>query len=104
MKDQLSCSKCNYAAGDDVARCPECGSWMRRAQGIRRRGWALIVIGVLLVAMMGTITFMVAPTMLSGGASGGGQVHWDAGAGNTHIGTVWPDHGLRADCHREWPV
>jgi hypothetical protein len=71
MKDQLSCSKCNYAASDDVANCPQCGSWMPRAQGIRRRGWVLIVIGFLLVAMMGTITFRVAPTMLSGGASGG---------------------------------
>jgi hypothetical protein len=71
MKDHPSCSKCNYAASDNVARCPQCGSWMPRAQGIRRRGWLLIVIGFLLVAMMGAITFMVAPTMLSGGASSG---------------------------------
>jgi uncharacterized membrane protein YedE/YeeE len=44
---------------------------MPRAQGVRRRGWVLILLGFLLVAMMGTITFMVAPTMLSSGTSAG---------------------------------
>jgi hypothetical protein len=73
MKDQLNCSKCNYAASDDVAKCPQCGSWMPKAQGIRLRGWLLIGIGFLLVAMMAAITFMVAPSMLSGSASGGAR-------------------------------
>jgi len=71
MKDQPSCSKCGKASSENVTSCPECGSWMPRAQGIRRRGWVLIVLGVLLVAMMGTITFLTAPTMLSGRASSG---------------------------------
>ncbi len=46
---------------------------MRPAQGIRRRGWMLIVLGFLLVGMMGTITIMVAPTMLSSGATAGAR-------------------------------
>lgn len=71
MKDKLGCSKCSYVASDDATKCPKCGSWMRQAQGVRRRGWVLIVLGVLLVAMMGTITFLAAPTMLSRGASSG---------------------------------
>jgi hypothetical protein len=71
MKDKLSCSKCSYVASDDATKCPECGSWMRRAQGIRRRGWLLIVLGVLLVAMMGTITLLTAPAMLARRASSG---------------------------------
>src|SRR6266566_3005762 len=70
MKDQRGCPQCSYVAGDDVVRCPECGSWMRKAQGIRRRGWVLIFLGFLLVAIMGTITFMVAPAMLSAGSAG----------------------------------
>lgn len=73
MKDQTSCSKCNYSGSDDVVKCPQCGSWMPRAQGIRRRGWLLIVIGFLLVMMMGAITLMVAPTMLSGTSSTGAK-------------------------------
>ena len=73
MSDQLSCSKCSFTATDIVIRCPECGSWMRQAQGIRRRGWVLIFLGLVLVGMMGTITFLVAPTMLSGGASAGAR-------------------------------
>jgi hypothetical protein len=44
---------------------------MPRAQGVRRRGWVLIVLGVLLVVMMGTITLLTAPTMLSRSASPG---------------------------------
>lgn len=71
MKDKLICSKCSHAASEDVARCPQCGSWMPRAQGVRRRGWVLIVLGVLLVAMMGTITFLTAPMMMSRRASSG---------------------------------
>src|SRR5437773_3450555 len=73
MSDQLSCSKCSFTPTDIVTRCPECGSWMRRAQSIGRRGWVLIFLGLVLVGMMGTITFLVAPTMLSGGASAGAR-------------------------------
>ena len=68
---ELSCSKCSFAASENVTRCPQCGSWMPRAQGVRRRGYVLIVLGFLLVAIMGTITSMTAPTMLSGRASSG---------------------------------
>ena len=71
MNDKLICSKCSYASSESVTKCPECDSWMPRAQGIRRRGWVLIVLGFLLVAMMGTITFLTAPAMLSRGASSG---------------------------------
>ena len=71
MMDQRSCSKCSYTASDDVTRvtkCPECGSWMRKAQGIRRRGFVLVFLGLLLVVMMGIITVTVAPMMLSADA------------------------------------
>lgn len=72
MKDQLSCAKCGSALSGSVTRCPACASWTRTAQSVRRRGGMMIVLGLLLVGMMGTITFMVAPTMLtSGGAAGG---------------------------------
>lgn len=73
MSDELSCSKCSFTASDIVTRCPECGSWMRRAQGIRRRGWVLILLGLVLVGMMGTITLILAPTMLSGGTAAGAR-------------------------------
>jgi hypothetical protein len=71
MKDQRICSKCNYTAADTrVVRCPECKSWMPKAQSLRRRGWILIVLGLLLVGMMGAITFALAPSMLSSGTAG----------------------------------
>jgi len=40
---------------------------MRKARRIRRLGWMLIFLGLLLVVMMGAITAFVAPLMLSTG-------------------------------------
>jgi hypothetical protein len=71
MKDQDSCSKCGHAAGKGITRCPECGSWMPRARGIRIRGGILIFLGLVLVGMMGTISIVVAPIMFSDGSGGG---------------------------------
>ncbi|HZE71731.1 MAG TPA: hypothetical protein VE135_19660 [Pyrinomonadaceae bacterium] len=67
MKDPLGCTKCGYSVTGKETKCPQCGGWIRRAQRIRRLGGVLIVIGFLLVAMMGTITLMLAPMMLSAG-------------------------------------
>src|SRR5262249_16334980 len=52
---------------DKSTKCPQCGGWIRKAQRIRRLGGVLIVLGLLLVGMMGTITIMLAPMMLSPG-------------------------------------
>lgn len=40
---------------------------MRTARFVRRLGWAQLVIGLFLVGLMGTITFIVAPIMLQPG-------------------------------------
>jgi hypothetical protein len=72
MKDQLSCSKCDFRAPDKATRCPQCGGWIRRAQRIRRLGVVMIFIGIVLVGMMGTITVLLAPMMLSAGTSTSG--------------------------------
>ena len=72
MKDQRSCSRCSFSTSDNVARCPQCGGWMRGAQRIRRLGWVLIVIGVFLIVTMGTVTFFTGPTLLSPGTTTGG--------------------------------
>jgi hypothetical protein len=39
---------------------------MRTARFVRRLGWAQLVIGLFLVGLMGTITFIVAPIMSAG--------------------------------------
>jgi len=67
MNGENNCSNCTYRAADNATRCPQCGNWMRKAQRIRRRGWVLIFLGLLLVVMMVTITAFVAPIMLSAG-------------------------------------
>ena len=65
MKNPLACTKCEYAVTGKETKCPQCGGWIRRAQRIRTRGGILIVLGLILVAMMGTITIMLAPMMLA---------------------------------------
>ena len=69
MKDQLSCTKCEFTATGKETKCPQCGSWIRRAQRIRRLGFVLMPLGLLLVMMMGTITIILAPMMFSAGQS-----------------------------------
>src|SRR5262245_56675742 len=67
MKDQNACVKCGYAVTDKSTKCQQCGGWIRKAKRIARLGGVLIVLGLLLVGMMGTITIMLAPMMLSPG-------------------------------------
>ena len=67
MKNQLSCTKCEYTVSGKETKCPECGGWIRRAQRIKRLGIVLVLIGLLLVGMMTTITITLAPMMLSAG-------------------------------------
>jgi hypothetical protein len=72
MKNQLGCTKCEYEATGKETKCPQCGAWIRRAQRIRRLGFALVAIGILLVVMMGVITMAVAPMIFSAGAETSG--------------------------------
>lgn len=72
MKDQLSCSKCDFRSPDKATKCPQCGGWIRRAQRIRRLGIVAVVMGVFLVGMMAVITAVVAPIMLSAGSETNG--------------------------------
>src|SRR6266542_743362 len=72
MKDQLSCSKCDFKPADKATKCPQCGGWIRRAQRIRRLGIVAVVLGVFLVGMMAVITAVVAPIMLSAGSETNG--------------------------------
>ncbi len=72
MKNQLSCTKCEYTVTGKETKCPQCGGWIRRAQRIKRLGIVLVLIGLFLVAMMSTITIALAPMMLSAATNTGG--------------------------------
>ena len=72
MKNQLSCTKCEYTVTGKETKCPQCGGWIRRARRIKRLGVVLVFIGLLLVGMMSTITIMMAPMILSAGRDTGG--------------------------------
>ena len=72
MKNQRGCIKCEYEATGKEAKCPQCGSWIRRNQRIHRLGFVLVALGILLVVMMAVITAATAPMVLSAGAETSG--------------------------------
>ena len=55
---------CRQTVDGTVEKCPKCGSKMRTPNHVRRLGWFLLVIGLFLVGLMGTVTWNLAPSLL----------------------------------------
>lgn len=73
MRDESrSCYGCGLVTYEAAGQCPRCGQQLRTATHVRRLGWVLLVIGLFLVGLMGTITYNVAPLMLRAGEDGSG--------------------------------
>lgn len=60
-----ACNTCGYETIENISRCPGCGSALWSVKQKRRRGWALLACGVMLTVMIGTITLIVGPSLLS---------------------------------------
>ena len=77
MADLSTCNAptCAYTVEGSLAVCPKCGGPMRAVRESRLRGWALLLLGLLLVGMMGTITFYMSPQLMNPGVetAGGGS-------------------------------
>ena len=74
MADLSTCNSptCAYTVEGDLAVCPKCGGPMRPVRESRLRGWALLLLGLLLVGMMGTITFYMTPQLMHPGVETAG--------------------------------
>ena len=55
---------CRETVEGSVEKCPKCGSRMRTPKMVRRLGWFLLLIGLFLVGLMGTVTVNMAPALL----------------------------------------
>jgi hypothetical protein len=74
MMDELRiCYKCYYETNEALRKCPKCGLGLFSTKQVRRIGWMLLALGLLLVGMMGMITFYMAPALLQPGAPTGGM-------------------------------
>lgn len=68
---------CAVTVDGFVDTCPKCGGPMRAIRESRLRAVVLIACGVILIVMMGAITLMTAPMMLSPGAETAGGSSWE---------------------------
>ena len=63
-RDFYRCNKCSYESNEVIRRCPTCGRATVSSKRLRRLGWAQLLLGLVIVGLMGTVTFYVAPIML----------------------------------------
>ena len=75
MADLSTCNAptCAYTVEGMLATCPKCGGPMRQVRESRVRGWALLLLGLFLMLMMGAITWNMAPALLHAGEQAGGN-------------------------------
>lgn len=55
---------CRETVDGIVEKCPKCGTKMRTPKMVRRLGWFLLLLGLFLVGLMGTVTINMAPALL----------------------------------------
>jgi MFS family permease len=67
-----NCYSCGFA-GEAAGKCPNCGGRLRSARLVRGLGWLQLLIGLFLVGLMGTITYNLAPSLLSPAAPAGSR-------------------------------
>ena len=65
-----SCVACDYESDSTAGRCPRCGEKMLSAESYRRRGGAMIILGLFLVAFMGWVLIKEAARPTDPGALG----------------------------------
>ena len=55
---------CRETAEGIVEKCPKCGTKMRTPKRVQVLGWVLLLLGLFLVGLMGTVTINMAPALL----------------------------------------
>lgn len=74
MEESYSCYGCGYVTNEaTTAQCPRCGRRLRSAKLGRRLGLMQLLLGLVLVGLMGTIAFNLAPSLLQPGERAGGS-------------------------------
>lgn len=66
-EEMTRCGGCGYETAQSIGRCPQCGRAVHSPGSVRLRGWAQLLLGVLLVGMMGAVTFNLAPMLARAG-------------------------------------
>ena len=64
MNDTWRCTRCGFETTDTTLRCPSCKIKLISVKRLRLIGWVQIALGVILVGLMGTVTFFTAPALL----------------------------------------
>jgi hypothetical protein len=59
--------KCPNVTAEYFVNCPKCGRSLRTRLQVRRNGWILGLMGLLLIGLMGVISYNTAPMLLNPG-------------------------------------
>jgi O-antigen/teichoic acid export membrane protein len=68
-----TCTICGFNAEGAVDTCPRCGAPTTIKQEPRTRGIILVICGLVLIGLMGTVTIALLPTLLHAGKDVGGS-------------------------------
>ncbi len=75
MEELRSCLFCGHTSHDNFGQCPVCQRkrrfWTKKQ--LLLMGWLQLICGLILVGLMGTVTFNLLPSLLRAGQEVGGQ-------------------------------
>src|SRR5262245_22623332 len=76
MEETRTCYslRCGHTTVEKLDQCPKCGGRLRPARQIRRLGWGQLLVGLILLGLMGTVAFNLAPELLQPGVSHEGTI------------------------------
>ena len=70
QRESRSCVACDYEGDGAAGRCTRCGEKMLSPESFRRRGYALVILGLSLIAFMGALLLREADRPIRPGALG----------------------------------
>ena len=77
--------RCGYAVPGRVDTCPRCGRKMRSSRTVRAYGAVMMVCGIILLGMMGTITVLLWPQLMNPGREMAGGTTFTGSAGDAEM-------------------
>lgn len=105
-EDLSRCIACGFETFKYVSHCPRCGHGMQSRRWSRRFGVALVVCGLFITGVIGTVLYYTVPSLLQSGGSGGTNFRGTAGQGLLILGILGAvaTFGVTATLYGLWQI